>query len=240
MSPTATWSPRTPCSTSKAPASTCCVQATYNSQSSESGTLGANWNLSVGNGVSLSFDDGNATLHGSSGFAATFFADSNSSTGYDEPAGLDATLFNLGDDPINGATYVVIFQKTSECFGFNSNGYEIFDQDHNGHQITFGYNSQNLITSITDTQNRVTSLSYDSSNRIHQLTDPIGRTVQFAYQDGNNNLTGIVDMDGNTTGFGYSGHDLTSITDPNVTSTGGTSTISYFSGDKVNLYSDSE
>jgi hypothetical protein len=57
------------------------VQATYNSQSSASGTLGANWNLSVGNGVSLSFDDGNATLHGSSGFAATFFADSNSYQG---------------------------------------------------------------------------------------------------------------------------------------------------------------
>ncbi len=157
------------------------VQATYNSQSSASGTLGANWNLSVGNGVSLSFDDGNATLHGSSGFAATFFADSNSYQGYDEPAGLDATLLNLGDDPINGASYVVIFQKTSECFGFNSSGAELFDQDHNGHQITFAYNGQNLLSSITNTQNRTTSFGYDSSNRVNLITDPINRTVQFQY-----------------------------------------------------------
>ncbi len=213
------------------------VQTTYNSQSSASGTLGANWNLSVGNGVSLSFDDGNATLHGSSGFAATFFADNNSYQGYDEPAGLDATLLNVSNNPINGASYVVIFQKTSECFGFNSSGAEIFDQDHNGHQITFAYTGQNLLSSITDTQNRVTSFGYDFSNRVNLITDPIGRTVQFAYQDGNNNLTSFIDMDGNTTSFGYSGHDLTSISSPNDTATGNIA-ISYLTGDKVGTYTD--
>ncbi len=44
-------------------------------------------------------------------------------------------------------------------------------------------------------------------------------------------------MGGNTTGFGYSGHDLTSITSPNGTATGNIA-ISYLTGDKVGTYTD--
>src|SRR5260370_6539322 len=68
------------------------IESTYNSQSSASGVLGANWTLSVGNDVSLSFSGGNATLHGSSGFSATYPADSSSYRGSDEPAGPGSTL----------------------------------------------------------------------------------------------------------------------------------------------------
>ncbi len=139
------------------------IESTYNSQSSASGVLGANWTLSVGNDVSLSFSGGNATLHGSSGFSATYPADSSSYGGYDEPEGLDATLLNSS---VNGAAHVLVFQKTSDCFGFNSSGREIFVQDKNGHQITFAYNGSGQLTSITDTQNRVTTLSYDATSWI--------------------------------------------------------------------------
>ena len=181
------------------------IQFTYNAQSTTSGVLGNNWNLSVGNGVSLSFNGANATLHGSSGFQATYQADSSSFGGFDEPPGLDATLLS---STVNGAAHVLIFQKTSECFGFNSQGQEIFDQDKNGHQITFAYNSAGHVSSITDTQNRLTSFSYDSSGRISTITDPINRTIQLNYGS-NNNVSSLVDLNGKTTSFAYSGHLLT-------------------------------
>ncbi len=197
------------------------IQLTYNAQASTSGVLGANWNLSVGNGVSLSFQGSNATLHGSSGASAPYTADSSSYGGYDEPPGLDATLLN---STVNGATHVLIFQKTSECLGFNSSGQEIFDQDKNGHQITFTYNGSGNISSLTDTQNRVTTFGYNSNGRINLITDPIGRTVQLSYQNGV--PTSIVDLNGKTTSFAYSSHLLTSITDPDNNTTG----ITYQSG----------
>lgn len=187
------------------------IQFSYNAQSASAGVLGANWNLSVGNGVSLSFNGSNVTLHGSSGFSAPYTADNSSYGGYDEPAGLDATLLKSS---VNGATYVLVFQKTSECFGFNASGQEIFDQDKNGHQITFSYNGSGNISSLTDTQGRVTSFSYDGSGRINKITDPISRTVQLGY-DSNNNLNSLTDLNGKTTSFGYgSNHLLTSVTDP--------------------------
>lgn len=107
---------------------------TYNAQSSASGLLGPNWSLNVGNDVSLSFNSGNVTFHGPGGFSAPYNADSNSYGNYDEPPGMDATLLQSS---VNGASYVLIYQHSSECLGFNSNGQELFDQDKNGHQITF-------------------------------------------------------------------------------------------------------
>ncbi len=207
------------------------IESTYNSQSSASGVLGANWTLSVGNDVSLSFSGGNATLHGSSGFSATYPADSSSYGGYDEPEGLDATLLNSS---VNGAAHVLVFQKTSDCFGFNSSGREIFVQDKNGHQITFAYNGSGQLTSITDTQNRVTTLSYDAKGRVTRISDPISRTIQYAY-DSNNNLASIVDLNGKTTSFAYSSHDLTSITDPNSNKT---NIVYQTSGNRVSQITD--
>ena len=207
------------------------VALTYNSQSTAAGVLGANWNLSVGNGVSLSFNGSNATLHGSSGFSASYTADTGSYGGYDEPAGLDATLLK---STVNGATYVLVFQHTSECFGFNGSGQEIFDQDKNGHQITFAYNGSSNLSSLTDTQNRVISFSYDGSGRINKITDPIGRTVQLGY-DSNNNLNSIIDLNSKTTTLSYSSHNLTTIADPNSNST----LIGYQSGNsRVNELTD--
>ncbi len=197
------------------------IAFTYNSQSTTSSVLGPNWNLSVGNGVSLSFNGNNVTLHGSSGVSALYTYDTSSYDNYDEPAGLDATLVQ---STVNGASYVLIFQKTSECFGFDSHGREIFDQDKNGHQITFLYNSSGNISSLTDTQNRTTTFGYNSGGLLNQITDVLGRTVQPGYQNGM--LTSIVDLNGKTTTLGYTGTDLTSITDPD---TNGTS-ISYQSG----------
>jgi RHS repeat-associated protein len=206
------------------------IALTYNSQSSASGVLGANWNLSVGNDVSLSFNGNNATLHGSSGFSAPYTADTSSYGNYDEPPGLDATLLK---STVNGASYVLIFQKTNECFGFNSSGQEIFDQDKNGHQITFTYNGSGNISSLTDTQNRVTTFGYNSNGRINLITDPIGRTLQPHYQNGL--LTSIVDLNGKTTTLAYTSNDLTSITDPDNNVTG----IGYqASGNRVNEITD--
>jgi YD repeat-containing protein len=184
----------------------------------------------VGNGVFLTFNGGNVTLHGPSGFSAPYEADSNSYGGYAEPPGLDATLLQSS---VNGASYVLIFQKTSECLGFNSGGQELFDQDKNGHQITFAYNSSGNLSSITDTQNRLTTFGYNASGQLNLITDPIGRTVQLSYQNGV--PTTITDLNGKSTTLAYSGTDLTSITTPDSNTT----VIGYqSSGNRVNQLTD--
>src|SRR5579884_478871 len=212
------------------------LTATFNGlPNAPTSTLGTKWNLSVGNGVSLTYNqDGSVTLTGSSGFSATYLKNTGSYGGFDEPAGLDATLLQSS---INGASYVLVEQKTGECFGFNqqgSTGQEIFDEDKNTNLISFGYNNNGLLNSITDTQGRSISLVYDNNGRIKTMTDSTGRVVQYNYTDGNNNLNSIVDTNGKTTSFVYNGHDLTSITDPmsNVT------TLTYTSGDQVQTITD--
>src|SRR5579885_2498371 len=203
---------------------------TYNAQSSVSGLLGPNWSLDAGNDVYLSFNNGNVTFHGPGGFSAPYTADSNSYGGYAEPPGMDATLLQSS---VNGASYVLIYQHSSECLGFNGNGQEIFDQDKNGHQITFAYNGVGNLSSITDTQNRLTTFGYNAKGHINLITDPIGRTVQLSYANGL--LTSITDLNGKTTTFGYTGNDVTTITDPDSNST----SIAYqSSGNRVSQITD--
>ncbi len=107
-------------------------------------------------------------------------------------------------------------------------GQESYDEDKNTNVISFTYSGSDLNT-ITDTQGRVTSFAYDSNDRIKQITDPIGRVVKYLYQDGNNNLTDIVDANGKTTHFFYNGHDLKTITDP----LSGVTSLNYQTGDLV-------
>src|SRR5579883_259561 len=203
---------------------------TYNAQSSASGLLGPNWSLDAGNDVSLSFSNGNVTFHGPGGFSAPYIADSNSYGNYDEPPGMDATLLQSS---VNGASYVLVYQHSSECLGFNSNGQEIFDQDKNGHQITFAYNGSGNLSSLTDTQNRLTTFGYNAKGHINLITDPIGRTVQLSYANGL--LTSITDLNGKNTTFGYTGNDVTTITDPDSNST----SIAYqSSGNRVSQITD--
>ncbi|MGB8343537.1 MAG: RHS repeat-associated core domain-containing protein [Ktedonobacteraceae bacterium] len=201
------------------------ITSTYNSQSTASGTLGNGWNLSVGNGVTLTPSGNNYILNGPSGFSATYEANNDSYGDFEEPPGLDATLLASS---INGASHVIVFQHTGECLGFNSNGYEIFDEDRNSNQITFTYNSSNQLTTITDTQGRLTTLAYDSAGHVKTITDPIGRTVQYSYDTIGNLLT-ITNMAGNVYTFGYSSGALTSITEPDNQKT----TLGYQTGNMI-------
>ena len=193
--------------------------------SADSVDMGARWNLTVGTGIFLSVNSQTqaVTLHTSTGALVTYFPDSNSKSGYDEPPNMDATLFHNQD-----GSYTLVFQNNGECFGFTANGQETYDEDKNTNLISFAYAGSDL-TTITDTQGRVTTIAYDSNDRIKKITDPIGRVVKYLYQDGNNNLTDIVDANGKTTHFVYNGHDLTSITDP----LSGVTSLSYLSGDLV-------
>lgn len=185
--------------------------------------------LTVGSGVSLhANNDSSVTLHTSTGSLITYYPDSSSYGGYDQPPSMDATLFHNGDQ-----TYTLVFQKSGECFGFDSSGKQTYDEDKNTNLITFAYNGSQL-SSITDTQNRVTSVQYNASGRISQITDPIGRIVKYLYQDSNNNLTDIVDASSKTTHFTYSGNDLQGITDPMTNTT----SITYLSGDLVGSVQD--
>jgi YD repeat-containing protein len=65
-----------------------------------------------------------------------------------------------------------------------------------------------------DTQNRLTTVSSDpASNRVTGLSDPAGRTTAYAY-DAAADLTTATDLAGGTWAYAYTGHDLTTITDP--------------------------
>ncbi|MEN8219184.1 MAG: DUF6531 domain-containing protein, partial [Pseudomonadota bacterium] len=103
-------------------------------------------------------------------------------------------------------------------------------QEPNGNALTFSYSGSQL-TTITDASSRALNLSY-SGGRLSTITDPNttpNRTVQFQY-DGNGDLTGITDLEGNTTSYGYSSaHLLTSITDPRSK----TATITYVNPNMV-------
>jgi RHS repeat-associated protein len=187
--------------------------------------MGAKWNLTVGTGIFLSVNSQTqaVTLHTSTGSLVTYFPDSKSQSGYDEPPNMDATLLHNQD-----GSYTLVYQHSGECFGFTTNGQETYDEDKNTNVISFAYSGSEL-TTITDTQNRVTTIAYDSNGRIKQITDPMNRIVTYLYQDGNNNLTDIVDAAGKTTHFVYNGHDLTSITDPLTNTTA----LTYKTGDLV-------
>ncbi len=64
--------------------------------SADSVDMGAKWNLTVGTGIFLSVNSQTqaVTLHTSTGALVTYFPDSKSYGGYDEPPNMDATLLS--------------------------------------------------------------------------------------------------------------------------------------------------
>lgn len=173
--------------------------------------LGICWQMSTGADVVLNPNDGDgATYYAPSGFAVHFIKNSNGT--YQRSPGLDAAL------SYSGGTYTITYDRSSEKYNFNSNGWLVSDVDRNGNTLSFAYNGTNALASITDTQGRVTTFQYNSgvdTNLISAMTDPAGRTFQYTY-DTNKNLRTYTDPGLGVTKYDYDANsDLTQITDPN-------------------------
>src|SRR5581483_2473760 len=196
------------------------IEGYYNSLGDTSLALdhGKNWTLSVGHDLRLDTSDPSKgiTLFGPSGYAAFFAFDSSNNKFTDAP-GLNATLKKDSSDK-----YTLTFHQTGQqwIFGADNGQHLTMIQDQNNNQIKISYDSSFDVTSITDTQERVINFTHNTAygtshhpqGEITQISDPVGNTVTYTY-DSNNNLISTTDLDGNTTTYGYNGHDLTSITD---------------------------
>lgn len=193
------------------------IERYYNSEAGPSSEVGGRWQLNTGADVFLHFNsDGSINFHGPSGYGAVFTPNGNG--GYNDPTGLDATLFKSSDA---GTPYHISFHKTGERLEFSPGGYLVRDEEQNGNGLTFAYNASHQVTTITDTQGRVVTFSYNSSGLLSTITDPTGRTVTYSY-DSSGNLISSTDPEGNVTTYSYTPgtNNLVQITDPlgNVTS----------------------
>lgn len=142
---------------------------------------------------------------------------------YTPPAGLDATLTNLG------GSYTLAFNTTSEKLSFNSSGVLLSDADRNGNTITYNRTAGQL-TSITDSPGRTTSFTYNGSGQLTKITDMANRTYQYSY-DASGNLASFTDPTGAITSYTYSASGLlVQVTDPRLNAT----KISYDTNNRVN------
>ncbi len=177
----------------------------YNSQMVAGGHTGI-WQLSPWGMVTLFInDDGSASYTGPSGFTATFTRNSDGS--YNDAPGIEATLVK------NSTNYTLTFHASGEAYIFGSTGGALLtDKDRNGNQVTLSINR--FTQTLTDSQGRTTTIQGGvGGSPLSSITDPSGRTVQYSYGTGGI-LTGITDLAGKTTSFGYTSSLLTSITDP--------------------------
>jgi RHS repeat-associated protein len=173
--------------------------------------LGICWQMSTGADVVLNPNDGDgATYYAPSGFAVHFIKNADGT--YQRSPGLDAAL------SYSGGTYTITYDRSSEKYNFNSNGWLVSNVDRNSNTLSFAYNGTNALASIADTQGRVTTFQYNSgvdTNLISAMTDPAGRTFQYTY-DTNKNLRTYTDPGLGVTKYDYDANsDLTQITDPN-------------------------
>lgn len=153
------------------------------------GTLGANANVTVNDPIWITYFQYNRDLGGD----------------YLIPANEYSLLFKNQD-----GTYTRK-NKNGDEINFNQQGLQTSIVDRNGNTTNYEYNGQGKLISITDPVGLVTTLAY-SGDKIASVTDPAGRTTTFE-MDGSGNLTKITDPDGNFRLFSYdSNHRLTSQT----------------------------
>jgi RHS repeat-associated protein len=118
----------------------------------------------------------------------------------------------------------VLLRHGQETDDFNSSGQLTSQSDLNGYTTTLTYTSGDL-TSVADQAGRSLSISWTGSH-ITSITDNNvsgnTRTVTYEYNDGNANLTDVIDINGGTTHMVYdSNHRMTALEDPVCEATSG-------------------
>lgn len=157
--------------------------------------------------------------------------------GYTAPAGAKADLA-----PVAGGGFTLTERASRQVATFNADGQPTSIADRNSNTTTIGYASPGNPTSVVSSAGpvaaRTATLAYSASTRTLTATQTSGsstRTLSWV-KDSSANLTSIVDAEGKTTTFGYTGQQLTTITGP----TGAVVTIGYESASSSRVVSVSQ
>lgn len=170
------------------------LNRTYNSQSRETGVLGAGWQFDFeqrlmfsGSNVRWISEDGQQFVYTDAG-----------SGNYNRPANTQVTL-TKNTDLFGTVTYDLKDKKNLKTT-FDSNGRLKSTTDQNGNQISYTY-TNNLLTKITDPSGRDTTLAYDANNKLSSITDFAGHAVSYGYANGL--LVTMTDARNNTSAYTY-------------------------------------
>ena len=128
-----------------------------------------------------------------------------------------ATLTHNGD-----GTWTLV-RQAQQTLTFDSSGRLTSMSDRNGYTTTYGYTG-NFLTSVTDSSGRQLVLGY-TGGLLTSVTDPNvspARVVRYEYNDGNGDLTDVIDVNGGDTHYVYdASHRMTGMIDPKCYATSG-------------------
>lgn len=198
--------------------STIPIGASYNSLGWQTGattTVTANnWSLGLASAGTLSLVGANVVYTGADGVTWTFVPVSGSATAFTSPAGFKQDLVKTA-----AGGYTLTDRTSRQVVSFDADGKatSVADRNANTTQITYGSNGQpaTVVSTAGPSAARTATLSYNPSTLLFQVSQTGDqyntRTVKYQ-KDSSSNLTSIVDAEGNTTSFAYSGKDLTQVT----------------------------
>jgi YD repeat-containing protein len=148
-----------------------------------------------------------------------------STTAFTSPAGFKRDLV------ATAGGYALTDRTSRQVISFNTDGRPVSVADRNGNTTTIGYTGANP-TSIVSTAGpvaaRTATLAYNAATytlTVSQTSGTLSRSVKYV-KDADSNLTSIVDAEGKTTSFTYTGATLRTITAPS----GSVTSFSYISG----------
>jgi RHS repeat-associated protein len=120
---------------------------------------------------------------------------------------VEATLVKEGE------TYVFTLPSQSKLY-FNGSGELTSEEDRNGNKLTLKYTGGGLLESVSDAAGRKLTLHYNVANQVESVTDPMGHTVKYGYTG--DNLTSVTEPGEATARWQFSynaSHEMTTMTD---------------------------
>lgn len=184
---------------------------TYNAQVAAAGTngpLGYGWTSDYLMSLSQPGGTGTPVTISQEGGAQVVFNQSGST--YAPAAPRDIATLSLSGS-------VWSFTRDAEdTYTFNASGQLTSETDLNGYVMSLSY-SGGALSTITDQAGRTLSVTWTGTHitAVRDANVTPNRTVTFGYNDGNGNLTDVVDVNGGQTHFVYdSAHRMTNLSDP--------------------------
>ncbi len=200
------------------------VSRTYSSSNAATnGPLGYGWALNYGMSLAITGTSPNqvATITQETG-ATVVFNQSGSNWVPATPRVIATLTYNSGT-----STYTFV-RNNRDTFTFNSSYELTSEKDLNGYTTTLTYGgtgcSSTQLCTVTDPSGRTLTFTW-SSGHITGVTDPNvspNRSVTFQYNDGNGNLTDVIDVKSGHTQMTYdSNHQMLTLKDAKCYATSG-------------------
>lgn len=212
------------------------------------------WRFSTGSGIGLKQNPGaSVTVYGADGVTGTFFRQSGSTTAYDSPKTMKATLTRIDTATFeltwhdSGDTWIFTAGRLDDIrdragnisdLTYNSAGQLTRAQSdlgpHNGRTVAVASDAAGRISGLSQTPDgapaRSVGYGYDAAGRLDTITDVLGRVTDFDY-DAAGNLAAVTAPGGAKTTFGYDdAHRVTSVTQPSDAAGDAVTRLVYDSG----------